>query len=84
MIRTALMSIERIYKAIKTAKETKGEGDMATITICDRCKKESKQPEKMVKIEIRSEAVEKVNTTLEICDKCYADLVYSFNDKGVK
>lgn len=57
---------------------------MATIIICDRCKQENKHPEKMVHIEIKSEAVDKVNTTLEVCEKCYADLVYAFNEKGAK
>lgn len=83
MIETALKNIKLIYKAIETAKGMKGERDMATITICDRCKQENKNPEKMIKIEVKSETVEKVNATLEICDKCYAELSYTFNDVKV-
>lgn len=53
---------------------------MAVIVICDRCKKEQKTPQSMVKIKVSSEKIEKLEKDLEICDKCYADLSYTFNE----
>lgn len=57
---------------------------MATVVICDRCKKEIKENNKKVVIRVSSEAVNKLNTQVEICDKCYGDIAFYFQKGGAK
>lgn len=55
---------------------------MATVIICDRCKKEIKEKNKKVIIRVSSESINKLNHEIEICDNCYGDLAFYFQKGG--
>lgn len=56
---------------------------MATVIVCDRCKKEIREKNKIVRIRVMSEAINKLNQEVEVCDTCFAELAFQFQ-KGEK